>query len=252
MIEELKKRLLLGQDPYVGYTEDNQTYPYAHTNLQYDYFRKLSELAPAGYVVECGSMYGGSAMRMAEACTREIVCIDPFTGDVGMWLDTYPPPANGMLAITNGFPGIRHRFLSNVVAAGFAHRILPLQVTATVGLRVLATLVANEGLARPAMIYVDSSHERTETRHELELAWDLLPTGGVLFGDDWSLPAVAGDVAAFAYANHGKRDLDAEDRLPATEPPVPESTLPGRWHGQHWAMIKADAARNIPLFKDLR
>ena len=48
------------------------------------------------------------------------------------------------------------------------------------------------------MIFLDSAHEADETFMELQHAWSLLRTGGMLFVDDWSWSSVANDVHRFA------------------------------------------------------
>jgi len=50
----------------------------------------------------------------------------------------------------------------------------------------------------PQVIYLDIAHEEHETLIELQLAWDILSPGGVLFGDDWNWDAVRDDVTKFA------------------------------------------------------
>ena len=50
----------------------------------------------------------------------------------------------------------------------------------------------------PELIFLDSAHEEDETFLELNLYWDVLKKGGVLFGDDWPWPGVQNDVKKFA------------------------------------------------------
>lgn len=42
----------------------------------------------------------------------------------------------------------------------------------------------------PQVLYLDSAHIAGEVLLELELAWQLLPKGGILVGDDWFLDEV--------------------------------------------------------------
>ena len=50
----------------------------------------------------------------------------------------------------------------------------------------------------PEVIYLDAAHEIDETFLELKCAWEVLPSKGVLFGDDWNWDAVKHDVKLFA------------------------------------------------------
>ena len=78
--------------------------------------------------------------------------------------------------------------------------VLPIRVTAIVGLKLLQRLVQEYRLpSLPQVIYLDAAHEYEETMQELWAAWNTLSTdGGVLYGDDWNWPAVRRSVADFA------------------------------------------------------
>jgi hypothetical protein len=89
-------------------------------------------------------MLGGSALlvaRVAErlGCELDIVCVDPFTGDVNMWAWEQDLMRQGkwrFLGLVNGAPTIRQRFLANVKDAGFEGVITPLPATGIVGMNV--------------------------------------------------------------------------------------------------------------------
>merc|ERR1719221_2378696 len=57
--------------------------------------RVIKELKPNAvkFIVEAGSMHGGSAIKMAMELDKRgltevpILCIDPWTGDLNMWLN---------------------------------------------------------------------------------------------------------------------------------------------------------------------
>jgi hypothetical protein len=50
----------------------------------------------------------------------------------------------------------------------------------------------------PEVIYLDSAHEFDETFIELKTAWGLLPSGGIIVGDDWDWKAIETEVTNFA------------------------------------------------------
>ena len=66
-------------------------------------------------------------------------------------------------------------------------RVLPVRTSSSTGLRYAARLLAKRRLfeGRPRLIYLDAAHEYPETLHEMRLAWQLLPPGGFLVGDDF-------------------------------------------------------------------
>ncbi len=91
-------------------------------------------------------MLDGSAIRMAETLKKnnkstKIICIDPFTGDVNM-LDWEKNGGTGnggwrFLKLKNGILTIYKRFLANCKYNGFENKILPINTTTTVGIKLL-------------------------------------------------------------------------------------------------------------------
>lgn len=198
--QEIRRVLFGSQDVYADAGPSDNGYPHTHLSEAL-VERVISERQPQ-YWVEVGSMLGGSALlvaRVAErlGCELDIVCVDPFTGDVNMWAWEQDLVRSGkwrFLGLVNGAPTIRQRFLANVKDAGFEDVITPLPATGIVGMNVLER-VSNY---RPDVVYVDSAHEENETFLELSTAWDFLVKGGLLMGDDLDWPAVRNDVYKFA------------------------------------------------------
>jgi hypothetical protein len=176
---------------------------YPHTNILFDLIYILFENIEPNYVVECGSMLGGSAIRMAETSnkinkSKEIICIDPFTGDVNMW-DWEKNDGWKFLRLEHGIPTIYKRFLANCKYGGFENQILPINTTTSVGIKLLKRLFTQKRISElPNYIYLDSAHEKDETFIELSLCWDCLINHGILFGDDWDWTAVKEDVIKFS------------------------------------------------------
>ena len=122
IIKQLLDTLYSNNSPYLSCEEKYIDNGYPHTNILYILLENLFNNIEPTYVVECGSMLGGSAIRMAETLKKmnkntEIVCIDPFTGDVNMWdWEKNGPEGNGgwrFLRLENGIPTIYKRFLAN-------------------------------------------------------------------------------------------------------------------------------------------
>jgi predicted O-methyltransferase YrrM len=198
--QEIRRVLFGSQDVYADAGPSDNGYP--HTHLSEALVERVIGERKPQYWVEVGSMLGGSALlvaRVAErlGCELDIVCVDPFTGDVNMWAWEQDLVRSGkwrFLGLVNGAPTIRQRFLANVKDAGFEGVITPLPATGIVGMNVLER-VSNY---RPDVVYVDSAHEEDETFLELSTAWDFLVKGGLLMGDDLDWPAVRNDVYKFA------------------------------------------------------
>lgn len=167
-------------------------------------------------------MVGGSAIRMAETLKKnnksaEIICIDPFTGDVNMW-DWEKQKANSgdwrFLKLENGIPTIYKRFLANCKYSGFENKILPINATTSVGIKLLQRLFSQNRISQlPNYIYLDSAHEKDETFIELSLCWSCLINTSILFGDDWDWEAVREDVIKFSNTIKDKSDYDNLDKI---------------------------------------
>lgn len=152
-------------------------------------------------------MLGGSLIKSVAAAKAghynvSFVSIDPYTGDVNMIIWEHGAFKSGVwrfLRNENGRGRIYDRFLANVKAAGHDDAVVPICASAIVGLRVIRVLVEEKRLRTlPQVIYLDSAHEADETMLELVTAWNVLESGGILFGDDWGWGTVRGDVERFA------------------------------------------------------
>ena len=203
MINELLSNLYSNNSPYLSCEEKYVDNGYPHTNILYDLLQILFTNIEPTYIVECGSMLGGSAIRMAETLrnnnkSNEIICVDPFTGDVNMW-DWERNNGWKFLRLENGIPTIYKRFLANCKYSGFENKILPINATTSVGIKLLQRLcIQNRISSLPNYIYLDSAHEKDETFIELSLCWNCLINNGILFGDDWQWEAVKEDVIKFS------------------------------------------------------
>ena len=203
IINELLNNLYSNISPYLSCHEKYIDNGYPHTNILYDLLQILFTNIEPTYIVECGSMLGGSAIRMAETLrnnnkSNEIICVDPFTGDVNMW-DWERNNGWKFLRLENGIPTIYKRFLANCKYSGFENKILPINATTSVGIKLLQRLcIQNRISSLPNYIYLDSAHEKDETFIELSLCWNCLINNGILFGDDWQWEAVKEDVIKFS------------------------------------------------------
>lgn len=193
--DDLLKAIFDNDDPvrYANLSLVDRAYP--HTHLSTKVVKALLEAheqvhgSSVDFWLECGSMLGGSIIRTAGASSHlpriTLVTMDPFVGDVNMWAgekqlraEKHRRSGHGFLFldIRHGQPTIWDRFLANTAAAGLTGQLVPLRLTATVGLRLLLRLRAQRRLSRlPQVIYLDSAHEQGETLLELGAAWAALP-----------------------------------------------------------------------------
>jgi hypothetical protein len=205
IIQQLLENLYSNNSPYLSSEEKYIDNGYPHTNILCDLLQILFTNIEPTYIVECGSMVGGSAIRMAETLKQvnkstEIICIDPFTGDVNMW-DWERDSGWKFLALENGIPTIYKRFLANCKYSGYEDKILPINATTSVGIKLIQRLFTQNRISElPNYIYLDSAHEKDETFIELSICWNCLINNSVLFGDDWAWEAVREDVLKFSNA----------------------------------------------------
>jgi hypothetical protein len=239
---EFSKHCINNQNPYLVTSHLHIDVGYPHTHLDSEFFGELLNSYPIEWIVEVGSMVGGSAIRMCQVaksagCEIFITCIDPFTGDVNMW-EQEPYLDWKYLNLENGVPTIRQRFLSNVFHSGNSESILPLSATSSVGLKFLKRLIDDGRISQaPNLIYLDSAHEKDETYMELKLCFDLLPLGGILFGDDWDWDAVRTDVIRFAD------EMNQSGQIGCIQEPLsnlPHERVAGAIYlfKDHWLLVK--------------
>lgn len=115
-----------------------------------------------------------------------------------MW-DWERNPGWKFLRLENGIPTIYKRFLANCKYNGFEDKILPINSTTSVGIKLLQRLLIQKRINElPNYIYLDSAHEKDETFIELSLCWNCLIDNSILFGDDWGWDSVRNDVIKFS------------------------------------------------------
>ena len=213
IIQQIIENLYSGQNPYLTVDLKYVDKGYPHTNIKSELLEILFQINKPSFILECGSMVGGSAIIMAQTLLKIkidacIICIDPFTGDVNMW-DWEKNATWKFLNLENGIPTIYKRFLANCKEANLDNIIFPINCTTSVGTKLLARLYDQKRITEfPNYIYLDSAHEPDETYIELKNCWKLLKNNGILFGDDWNWIGVREDVIKFAEFNKHTIDTD--------------------------------------------
>lgn len=209
--DEIILNLYAGTNPYITAQPKFIDNNYPHTNIKDNLINFLISTHEPQFWLELGAFVGGSALKVAKSIKSKntntgIICCDPFCGDVNMWdweMDSKVLGSNGIpykfLALENGLPTIYQRFLANVLFNGYSDLITPIQTTSIVGIKLIERLFTQNRISNlPDVIYLDSAHEVDETYLELVKAWNLLPKGGVLLGDDWGWESVRDDVIKFS------------------------------------------------------
>ncbi|CAF1518183.1 unnamed protein product [Rotaria sp. Silwood1] len=174
---------------------------YPHTQLTTNIFKliieKLDPTLKPQFIVEVGSFTGNSATIMGNVLKNAyprafLLCIDTWLGDLNMWVNKV---VWKHLSVTeDGRPTVYYQFLANIIQQNLTNVILPVSMSSIIGARFLQTYQF-----RPQLIYLDSAHEQGETLIELALYWNILRSGGILFGDDFSWLSVRCDLKKFAY-----------------------------------------------------
>lgn len=208
--KELTNELFDGKKPYRKRFLKKIDSGYPHSYLTEEILMKIFNLQKPSFIVEIGSMIGGSAITMANSAKKleefpSIVCIDPFSGDVNMWAwekGLIESQKWRFIKVKHGRSTIRDRFEGSVIKEKLTNQIIPLEMTSLVGLRLIQRLNKEGRLSQlPDCIYLDSAHELGETYLEAKTAFEILSDDGILFGDDWSWPAVEHDITKFAEHN---------------------------------------------------
>ena len=194
--KDICNRLFGCDNPYHSYTPELLPAPMPYTPhigpktlqaIEHALGRKPS------FGIEVGSFIGSSATVIG-SWMREtggtLLCVDPWCGDINMWL------LNNFAATmrkVDGNPTIFSYFMNAMFNSGLIETVVPFRVTSVVAARTLKVLNYDIDF-----VYLDSAHECGETFLELALYYDLLPPGGVIFGDDYVMfPAVKHDLDLF-------------------------------------------------------
>lgn len=152
-------------------------------NSDHHFFCETIKNQRPEYILEIGTWLGRSAINMAK-CIKEnnlntkIVCVDTWLGSLEMIGDRFP--ANRGQLVKNGICKAYEYFLANVKKHGVEDIIIPFPQTSFNALRYL--MVNNVFFD---LIYVDGSNYFEDIKSDIDLSWNLLRPGGIVFGDDY-------------------------------------------------------------------
>lgn len=171
-------------------------------------FNQLISWIKPSVIIEVGTWKGQSAINMCKSIKKlnlntKIYCVDTWLGALEFW--TYHRDKKDRdLCFKNGYPQAYFQFLSNVVQTNNQDTIIPLPMTSSIGAKYCKFFKI-----KPQLVYVDGSHEQNDVYRDIVDYWDILESGGVLFGDDYRdcWPGVIHDVNKFCKENSLEKNI---------------------------------------------
>jgi predicted O-methyltransferase YrrM len=185
-------------EPYRDFDMTGRALDLQGWNSTHPYFARFIDEVRPKEIIEVGSWKGGSAIHMAELCTKQhidstILCVDTWLGSNEiLWRNS---SLRQMLLLQNGYPHVHGQFLANVILSGFQDNIFALPMTSLSAAELLQAFEITADL-----IYIDAGHGEYEVYGDVSHYWRLLRVGGVMIGDDYhhTWPGVVRAVNRFA------------------------------------------------------
>ena len=150
-------------------------------SAQSELFSVLIHQLKPEVIIEVGSWKGVSACIMAELSApykTHIHCVDTWLGDAHHFIsDNNKLPRDSW-----GYPQLFHQFLTNVKAAGYADRITPHPMSSSDG-----AMWLRHKKVTAKLIYIDGDHSVHGCYNDISNYWELLESGGAIFGDDFEI-----------------------------------------------------------------
>lgn len=184
-------------------------------NSDFPIFDQLVAAYKVKVAIEVGSWKGRSAIHIAKAMLaiaekteadtmkRVLYCVDTWQGGIDHLLSDLPQDD---IKRELGYPMPLYRqFLHNCLIEGASEIIQPVPCPSVIG----AKLLRAHGV-RADLIYIDGDHTHDGCYADLCAYWELLKPGGVMFGDDVTMPGVHSAVARF-MDSYGIATVDRDD-----------------------------------------
>ena len=211
----------MNDDPLYGLLHEGDVYegidPDSYEKILYGWndkneiFDRLVEEIRPRYILEIGSWLGASAIHMGNAVRRagldtKIVCVDTWLGSRDFMGKKFPDDRSKLMS--NGMPNAYRHFLANVKREGLQDIVIPLPQTSSNALRFLS----EEGV-KFDMVYIDGSNQYEDIVSDMNLSWNVLANGGVMFGDDYLnffYPQINAAVNSFVYGNRIREQFSVD------------------------------------------
>lgn len=145
----------------------------------------ITETRPS-VIIEIGSFLGESATNMGRITKKlnldiPIICIDTWLGSDEHWRVDGCNMIEWWGNFANGTSTMYDQFIINVLLSGLDDRIFPLPNTST---NIYKILKSKQVFAD--LIYVDGSHDKEDVKKDIRMYWEILSSGGTMFGDDYN------------------------------------------------------------------
>ena len=154
---------------------------------------KLIKTRKVKVIVELGSWLGRSTRHMAGIIPEDgvVYAVDHWLGSDGLQI-TY----------ADLIPTLYQQFLSNMIHAKLAHKIIPIKMSTLQAAKKCAEL-----RIKPDLIYVDASHDEKSVYDDLCAWYPFVKGHGIICGDDWgwheeSIFTIQAAVNRFARENN--------------------------------------------------
>ena len=182
----------------LGLPEDTQGWNTSKSPVLGDLVRETN----AQTIVEAGSWKGKSAITLMQAAspTTRLYCIDTWLGSYEHL--TNPSPDYHFPRDQHGGSALYLLFLKNIKQAGYHERVTPIQATSRCGFKVLKA----HGIV-PDLVFIDGSHEFDVVLQDIHDGWNIVRSGGIVFGDDYaSFQSVRAAANYFKHLKGGGMD----------------------------------------------
>jgi hypothetical protein len=198
-----------------GWAQDETTIP------------ELVAMVQPSLVVEVGSWKGYSASMFAKAIKSlphacGLICVDTWLGarefystteekEEMWWSDMVDKPGfhterYDALGLVNGYPTVYYQFLANMMHLGNQDVVVPFPQTSTLAGRWLRS----HGV-EAQLVYIDASHEYDDVLSDMNIYWDIVSRGGIMFGDDYWIDDIRRAVSDFSISKRIK--IESNDRF---------------------------------------
>lgn len=189
---ELVSKLWHGVDPFKQFDRTRLHVDKQGWNSTHSYLRDSVLTLSPQIVVEIGVWKGGSVITLAKTLKKAgidgvVIAIDTWLGSSEHWLRG----DFASLRVETGYPQMHHTFMSNIIDEGLEDYVLPLPLDSLNAHQVLS----KRGL-QADLIHIDAGHDHRSVSSDITAWWQLLRSGGILIGDDYS-PSWPGVLQAF-------------------------------------------------------
>jgi Methyltransferase domain len=174
---------LMGSNPYDGFDTSGYALDITGWHSDHPWFETIITQLKPRLILEVGTWKGASAIHMAELAIKlepaaQILCIDTWLGSHrALWMN---PEFRKDLHLKHGLPQQYFQFLANVILSNLQNTIFPLPMTSY-----SATDILGDVALKFDLIYIDAHHDEEEVASDIRRCFDLLRTGGIMFGDDY-------------------------------------------------------------------